>query len=104
MYNMSGEAQEQVAQSCGGSPIPGDMQDQAGPVFKQPDLAVDVPVQCRRVGVDDLQRSLPAQKILTRLLFPFRARSPPSLGSQHSGFTSGSSSKGRVIATLVLAR
>jgi len=41
-YNKGDEVLEQVAQS------PGDIQPE------QPDLAVDVPVHCRGVGLDDL--------------------------------------------------
>ena len=43
------EALEQVAQRCGGSPILGDIQGQAGWGFKQPDLVLAVPVHCRGV-------------------------------------------------------
>ena len=49
-----GEALEQVAQRCGGYPIPGDIQGQAGWSCEQPALAAGVPVHCRRVGLDDL--------------------------------------------------
>ena len=38
----------------GGCPVLGDIQGQAGLGSKQPDLTVDVPVHCRRVGLDDL--------------------------------------------------
>ena len=51
---MAGEALEQVAQRCGGSPVPGDSQGEDGWGPEQPDLAVDVPVHCRAVGLDDL--------------------------------------------------
>ena len=39
---------------CSGYPIPGDIQGQAGPGSEQPDLAMGVPVHCRRVGLDVL--------------------------------------------------
>ena len=41
------EALEQVAQRCGGSPILGDIQGQAGLGSEHPDGAVYVPVHCR---------------------------------------------------------
>ena len=47
------EALEQVSQRDGGCPVLGDIQDQAGPGSEQPDLAVHVPVHCRKVGLDD---------------------------------------------------
>jgi len=43
-----------AAQRGGGCPIPGDIQVQAGWGSEQPDLAIDVPVHCRRVKLDDL--------------------------------------------------
>ena len=45
---------EEVAQRYGGCPIPGSCQGEAGSGPGQPDLAVDVPVHCRGVGLDDL--------------------------------------------------
>ena len=42
------------AQRSGGCPIPGGVQGQAEQGSEQPDLAVDVPVHCEGVGVDDL--------------------------------------------------
>ena len=45
---------EQVAQRGGGSPIPVDIQGQTGGGSGQPDPAVDDPVHCKRVGLDDL--------------------------------------------------
>ena len=53
-----------VAQRGGGCPIPGDTRGQAGWGSEQLDLAVDVPVDCRGVGLDDLKESLPTQMIL----------------------------------------
>ena len=50
------EALEQVAQRCGGCTIPGVIQDQAGWGTEQRDRSVGVPVHCRRVELDDLQR------------------------------------------------
>ena len=47
------EALEQVAQRGGGCPIPGDTRGQAGQGSEQPELAVDVPVHCRGVELDD---------------------------------------------------
>lgn len=41
---------EVVAQRGGGSPVPGDIQDQAAWGSEQPDLVVGVPVHCREVG------------------------------------------------------
>ena len=52
--NYISEAMEQVAQRCGGCPIPGDVQGQVGWGFKQPDLAIAVPVYSRGVGLDVL--------------------------------------------------
>jgi len=43
---------EQVAQGCGGNPVPGDIHGQAEPGSDQTNLAVDVPVHCRGVGLD----------------------------------------------------
>ena len=44
---------EQVAQRGGGSPVLADIQGQAGPGSEQSDQAVEVPADCRRVGLDD---------------------------------------------------
>ena len=49
------------ARSCGGSPVPGDIQGQAAPGSEQPDLVVDVPVHCSGDGLGDLYRPLPTQ-------------------------------------------
>ena len=54
IYNKGGKALDQLAQRGGGSPILGDTEGQVGPDSEQPDLAVDVPFHCRRVGLDDL--------------------------------------------------
>jgi len=43
---------EQVAQRCGG--FPADIKVQDGWGSEQPDLAIDVPVHCRRGGLNDL--------------------------------------------------
>ena len=51
-YSEGGEALGQVAQRCGGCPIPGDIHDQDGQGSGQLDLAVVVPVLSR--GLDDL--------------------------------------------------
>ena len=52
-YSEGSEALEQAAQRCGGCPIPGDIQGQAGPRSQQHDLAVYVLVHCRGDGLDD---------------------------------------------------
>ena len=49
------EAQDQVAQSGGGSPIPGDIQAQAGWGSEQPDGSYRCLCLCRGVGLDGLQ-------------------------------------------------
>jgi len=61
---MGGEALELVVQRCGGCPIPGDNQGQAGRGCEKPDLAVGLLVHCRGVGPDDHCGSLPTQIIL----------------------------------------
>lgn len=48
------EALEQVDQRGGGSPDPRGIQGKAGWDPEEPDLAVDGPVHCRGVGLDDL--------------------------------------------------
>jgi len=48
------EALAQVVQRAGGCPVPADTQDQAGWGSEHPDVAVDVPVHCRGVGLDGL--------------------------------------------------
>jgi len=53
-YSKVGEAVQQVAKRYGECPIPGNSQDGAGWGSEQPDLAVGIPVHCRRVGSDDL--------------------------------------------------
>ena len=64
-YNKGAEAVEQVAQRGGRCTEPGDSQGQmGGEGSEQSDVAVGVPIHCRRVGLDDLQRSLPPQTIL----------------------------------------
>ena len=63
-YDEGGDALEQVAQRSCGCPIIGSVQSLVGQRFEQPDLVQDVPAQGREVGLDDLQRSLPAQTIL----------------------------------------
>ena len=55
--NKNGTALEQVAQSCGGFPILGDIQGQTGLGSEQPDLTVDVPIHCRGVRLDDPSNS-----------------------------------------------
>jgi len=55
MYNKdSNNALEQDVQGGGGNSVLGNIQGQARSGFEQPHLAVDVPVNCRRVGLDDL--------------------------------------------------
>jgi len=45
---------EQVVQTGGGCPTPGDIQGQAGWGSERPDVGVGVPVHCRGVGLDGL--------------------------------------------------
>lgn len=52
-YNKSTEALEQVCPERGWCLIPRDIPDQAGWGSKQSDRAVDVPVHCRGVGLDN---------------------------------------------------
>ena len=54
----------QVVQRGGRCLIPGDIQGQAGQGSEQPDVAVGVPVHCRRVVPDGLYGSLPNQMAL----------------------------------------
>ena len=49
-YNNGGEALKQVFQRDGGRPIPGDIQGQTGQGSEHPDLAVGVPVYCRKLN------------------------------------------------------
>lgn len=42
-----------VAQRDGGLPVPGDIQGQAGQGPEQPDVAVDIPVPCRGIGLGE---------------------------------------------------
>lgn len=63
-YSKGGEAPEQVAQRHGGCTVPGDLQDHAGSDSGQPDLAVDVPIHCRGVCLDELYESLQTQTSL----------------------------------------
>ena len=53
-YSRGVEALAQVAQGCGGWPIPGDTQGQDGWGSEHPDGAVGVPVHCGGVGLNDL--------------------------------------------------
>ena len=52
-YNKNVEALEQITQRGGRSPVPGDIQNQAGWDSEQPDLSIDVPVHCREVELGD---------------------------------------------------
>ena len=45
---------KQAAQRGGGCPDLGYIQGQVGLGFEQNDLAVDVPVHCKRVGLEDI--------------------------------------------------
>ena len=47
-------AEKQWNQRSGGSPVLGDIKDQAGWGSEHSDLAVGIPVHCRGVGPDDL--------------------------------------------------
>jgi len=49
---MGGDALEQVVQRGGASPFLEGIQDQDGLGSEQPDLAIDVHVHCRGVGLD----------------------------------------------------
>jgi len=62
-YNEGGETLKQVAQRGGQCPIPGNVQGQVGQGSEQHHLVEDVTACCRRVGLDDLYRSLPTQTI-----------------------------------------
>lgn len=48
-----------IAHNCGGCPIPKNIQGQVVQGFEQPELVENFPVNCRDVGLDELQRSLP---------------------------------------------
>ena len=48
------EREEMVAERFGGYPVPGDIQCQSEPGSEHPNLAVDVPVHCRAIGLDEL--------------------------------------------------
>ena len=63
-YSESDEALEQVFQRCSSSPVSGDIQGWAELGSEQPGQAVDIPVHCKGVGIDDLQRALPCLRIL----------------------------------------
>ena len=56
IYNKGGDVLTQVAQRGGGSPIPGDIQGQAGWGSEHLDLTVgvQVPIHCRGVRLDGL--------------------------------------------------
>ena len=53
----------QVAQRCGGCPIPGDTQGPGGWGSEHPDVAVGVPVHCRGVGPDGFYGFLRTQTV-----------------------------------------
>ena len=58
-FSKGGETLEQVAQTGDGSPpIPSDTQGKTGRGSEQPDLAVDVSVNCRGILSDDTPTSL----------------------------------------------
>jgi len=63
-YTERGETLAQVAWRDSGGSIPRNIQDQVGQGSEQPGLVEDVPACSRRVGLDDLQRSLPTQNVL----------------------------------------
>jgi len=54
LYNEGGETLERVAQRGSGGPIPGNIQDQVGQGYEQPDLFSGVPAHCGGGGLDDL--------------------------------------------------
>ena len=62
-YDERDETQDQVAQRSCACPNPGSVQGQVGRGFEQPGLVGDAPVHGRGVGLEDLQRFLPAQTI-----------------------------------------
>ena len=51
-YSEGGEALAQAAQRCDGCPVPGDIHGEARPGSGQPDLAVDIPIHSKGVGLD----------------------------------------------------
>ena len=54
LYREGGETLEQIACRGSGSPIPGNIQGQAGRHSEQPGLAGGVPAHCREIGLGDL--------------------------------------------------
>lgn len=57
-----------VAQRCDSCPIPINIRGQAGWGSEQYDLVENAPAHCRRLGLDDLSRSLPAVAISDSLI------------------------------------
>jgi len=68
-YGKGGEALEQVAQRSSESPIPGNIQGQAGQGSEQPDLAVDTPIHCREVGQVAFEGPLQVKQFSDHLLW-----------------------------------
>lgn len=62
-YNRGSKVLAQDAQKDGGCHVSGDIQNQSGWGFEQPDVALGIPVHCRGVGLDGLW-SLPTHKVL----------------------------------------
>ena len=63
-YIKGSEALGQVSQKGGGCPMFGDLQGQPAAGSKQSDLAVDVPVHFRGVGLNNFWGFLPTQMIV----------------------------------------
>ena len=53
-YSEGGETLAQVTQRGSGGPMHGNIQGQIGRGSEQPGLIEDIPIHCRRVGLDDL--------------------------------------------------
>ena len=51
-YGKCDETMAQISQRGGCCPIPGNIEGQVQWGSEQPELVLDVPVQCRRVGLD----------------------------------------------------
>jgi len=54
IYSKVGEALNEVTQRGDGCPVLRDTQGRSGQGSEHPDLAADVPVHCREVGLEDL--------------------------------------------------
>jgi len=63
-YGEGGETLEWVVQRGGRCPIPRNSPDKVGWGSEQSGLVEDIPANCRGVGLDGLERSLPTPTIL----------------------------------------